>query len=159
MKKIILSFLCVFFCACFNEESVGKVGSKSIEILAKNMQGENIKLSNSKANLKVLVFFQNGCSSCLEELPRLDKFVLDNKNKIEVFAINSTDSKEVVQVIAEQLGLKNVYILKDDLKLTSQKYGIYATPTTIIIKDNLIKERILGEKPWKNIESKLVSFL
>ncbi|HHW4233481.1 TPA: TlpA family protein disulfide reductase, partial [Campylobacter coli] len=33
------------------------------------------------------------------------------------------------------------------------------TPTTIILKDGIIKERILGEKPWQTFESKLISLL
>lgn len=109
--------------------------------------------------LKVLVFFQNGCPSCLKELPSLDEFIQNHPNKISVYAINSIDNANVVKVLAEQFDFKNVKVLKDDLKITNDRYAVFATPTTIIIKDGMIKDRILGEKPWEFFESKLISLL
>lgn len=51
----------------------------------------------------------------------------------------------MVKVLAEQFDFKNVKVLKDDLKITNDRYAVFATPTTIIIKDGMIKDRILGE--------------
>lgn len=65
----------------------------------------------------------------------------------------------MVKVLAEQFDFKNVKVLKDDLKITNDRYAVFATPTTIIIKDGMIKDRILGEKPWEFFESKLTSLL
>ncbi|GAA7171362.1 hypothetical protein HpCK101_10010 [Helicobacter pylori] len=65
----------------------------------------------------------------------------------------------MVKVLAEQFDFKNVKVLKDDLKITNDRYAVFATPTTIIIKDGMIKDRILGEKPWEFFESKLISLL
>lgn len=83
----------------------------------------------------------------------------EHPNKISVYAINSVDKVEVVQVLAEQLNFKNIKVLTDDLKITNDRYAVFATPTTIILKDGIIKERILGEKPWQTFESKLISLL
>lgn len=80
-------------------------------------------------------------------------------NKISVYAIDSIDNAEVVKVLAEQFDFKNVKVLKDNLKITNDRYSVFATPTTIILKDGIIKERILGEKPWELFESKLTSLL
>lgn len=48
----------------------------------------------------------------------------------------------MVKVLAEQFDFKNVKVLKDDLKITNDRYAVFATPTTIIIKDGMIKDRI-----------------
>lgn len=83
----------------------------------------------------------------------------EHPNKISVYAINSVDKAEVVQVLAEQLNFKNIKVLTDDLKITNDRYAVFTTPTTIILKNGVIKERILGEKPWETFESKLISLL
>ena len=160
MKKLFLIF-CILFSACSfeNSKDAGKIGEKSVEISAKDLLGNSVKLANDSTNLKVLVFFKNGCASCLKELPLLDKFCKENNGKISVYAINSNDSLEVIKYLSEQFNFERVRILKDELKITSDNYSVFATPTTIIIKDGLIKDRILGEKEWEDLHLKLVSLL
>lgn len=162
MKKSLL-ILCVLFllnaCSFENSKDSGKVGEKGAEISAKDTLGKAVKLIDDNTSLKVLVFFQNGCPSCLKELPSLDEFMQNHPNKISVYAINSIDNAEVVKVLAEQFDFKNIKVLKDNLKITNDRYAVFATPTTIILKDGIIKDRILGEKPWEFFESKLISLL
>jgi len=161
MKKILNFFLIFCFCACSfeNDQNAGKIGNKAIELLAKNTRGENVKLHDIKEKVKILVFFQNGCSSCLKELPKFDEFIDKNPSQIGVVAINSVDNAELITVLEKQFNFKHIQILQDDLSITAQKYGVFASPTTIIIKDNIIKERILGEKSWEFIKSKFIYLL
>lgn len=158
-KIILLLVLFLNACSIDQTKKEGKAGEEMIEISAKNMQGKDIKLSDSKERVKILVFFQNGCSSCLKELPMLDQFMQDNKEKIIVYAINSVDKKEIIEILAQQLDFKNVQVLQDNLKITAKRYSIFATPTIILIKDSIIQERILGEKSWDFIKSKLLALL
>ena len=159
MKTILFFFILLMLNACTISEDKGKIGSQASEILAKDLEGKSVKLSDSKEELKILVFFQNGCASCLKELPMLDEFIEKHPKKIAVYAINSVDNAEVIKVLSEQFEFKNIKVLKDELAMTSQKYGIFATPTTIIIKNNEIKDRILGEKSWEYLESKFMPLL
>lgn len=159
MKTILFFFIFLMLNACTISEDKGKIGSQASEILAKDLEGKSVKLSDSKEELKILVFFQNGCASCLKELPMLDEFIEKHPKKIAVYAINSVDNAEVIKVLSEQFEFKNIKVLKDELAMTSQKYGIFATPTTIIIKNNEIKDRILGEKSWEYLESKFMPLL
>ena len=159
MKTILFFFIFLMLNACTISEDKGKICSQASEILAKDLEGKSVKLSDSKEELKILVFFQNGCASCLKELPMLDEFIEKHPKKIAVYAINSVDNAEVIKVLSEQFEFKNIKVLKDELAMTSQKYGIFATPTTIIIKNNEIKDRILGEKSWEYLESKFMPLL
>ena len=79
-------------CSFENSKDTGKVGEKSAEISAKDTLGKAVKLADDNTSLKVLVFFQNGCPSCLKELPSLDEFIQNHPNKISVYAINSIDN-------------------------------------------------------------------
>ncbi|MBZ7955064.1 TlpA disulfide reductase family protein [Campylobacter molothri] len=160
MKYLYLFIALLLLNACsFENHKSAKIGEVAAEISAKNLLGNKINLNDDKNNLKVLVFFQNGCSSCLKELPYLDDFIQNYPNKISVYAINSANDMQTIQSLAKKFDFKNVKILKDDLKITQDRYAIFATPTTIIIKNGIIKDRILGETPWENLKSKLISLL
>lgn len=159
MKLKILIFLLLFLSACSFEKHEAKVGEKSIDFSAFNLKNQKIKLSNDNKELKILVFFKQGCASCLKELPSLGAFIKKYPNKISVYAINSSDKKEVIKLLAEQYGFEHLELIKDELGLIAKNYSIFATPTTIIIKNNIIQDRILGEKPWSYIESKLFALL
>lgn len=115
MKKSFL-ILCVLFllnaCSFENSKDSGKVGEKGAEISAKDTLGKAVKLIDDNTSLKVLVFFQNGCPSCLKELPSLDEFMQNHPNKISVYAINSIDNTEVVKVLAEQFDFKKYQSFK-----------------------------------------------
>ena len=124
MKTILFFFIFLMLNACTISEDKGKIGSQASEILAKDLEGKSVKLSDSKEELKILVFFQNGCASCLKELPMLDEFIEKHPKKIAVYAINSVDNAEVIKVLSEQFEFKNIKVLKDELAMTSQKYGI-----------------------------------
>ncbi|MCX2682596.1 TlpA disulfide reductase family protein [Campylobacter sp. MIT 21-1685] len=158
MKQIIL-LMFFLLAACSFENKEAKIGEKSKELSARDIQGNPVFLKDSQEKVKVIVFFQNGCTSCLKELPMFDAFIEQNKDKIAVYAVNSFDNAEVIATLAQQLELKNIKVLKDDLNITSQRYQIFATPTTIFIKDGIIQQRILGEKSWEFIESKLIALL
>ncbi|PCM53942.1 thioredoxin, partial [Campylobacter sp. BCW_8712] len=76
MKKSLLILSILFLlnaCSFENSKDTGKVGEKSAEISAKDTLGKAVKLADDNTSLKVLVFFQNGCPSCLKELPSLDE--------------------------------------------------------------------------------------
>lgn len=160
MKYLYIFIALLLLNACsFENHKSAKIGEVAAEISAKNLLGNKINLNDDKNNLKVLVFFQNGCSSCLKELPYLDDFIQNYPNKISVYAINSANDMQTIQSLAKKFDFKNVKILKDDLKITQDRYAVFATPTTIIIKNGIIKDRILGETPWENLKSKLISLL
>lgn len=159
LKKFILLTLtsvCLLFNGCFSS-SGGEVGKKAPQIAAKNLAGE--KLSFDESKVVVLVFFEKGCTACIQELPLLDEFAYEQKDKLEVIAINSVDEVPSIVVMREQYALYNIILAKDDLDLSWQRYSIFALPTTIIIKDGVVVERITGDKGWDNLHSKLLPLL
>lgn len=152
------AFLVVLFAlnGCFSSTS-GEVGTKAPQISAKNLNGEKVSFDESK--VVVLVFFEKGCVACLQELPLLDEFAYEQGDKIQVIGMNSVDEMPSIVVLREQYKLYNIVLAKDDLDLSWQRYGIFALPTTIIIKEGIVVERITGDKGWENLHSKLLSLL
>lgn len=155
-KTLFLIFISLFLNACFSQNEA-EVGKKAPQIAAKNLSGEKVKFDENK--VVVLVFFEKGCAFCIKELPLLNEFALQQKDKIEIIAINSVDEMPSIQVLKEQYALHHIMLVKDDLDISWQRYSIFALPTTIIIKKGIVVERITGDKGWENLHSKLVSLL
>ena len=152
-----LVFAVIFFLnACFSSNG-GEVGKPAPQISAKNLAGEAVSLPKDK--IVVLVFFENGCKACLQELPLLDDFAAQNADKLAVIGIDSVDEMPTLVVLKERLSLYNIVLAKDDLDLSWQRYSIFALPTTIIIKDGLVVERLTGDKPWQELHSRLLPLL
>lgn len=141
---------------CFSS-STGEVGKKAPQIAAKNLSGQEVKFDEGK--VVVLVFFEKGCAACIKELPLLDEFAYEQRDKLQAIAINSVDEVPSIVVLQAQYSLYNVVLAKDDLDISWQRYGIFALPTTIIIKDGVVIERITGDKGWENLHSKLLPLL
>ena len=152
----ILLFL-VFSNGCFSNSSGGNVGEKAPKISAKKLNEEKLTLEKDK--ITVLVFFEKGCAACIKELPLLDEFAYEQRDKFQAIAINSVDEVPSIVVLQAQYSLYNVVLAKDDLDISWQRYGIFALPTTIIIKDGVVIERITGDKGWENLHSKLLPLL
>ncbi|TQR60968.1 TlpA family protein disulfide reductase [Campylobacter troglodytis] len=147
---------CFFLSACFYSNG-GEVGKEAPKISAKNLLGEAVNLPRDK--VAVLVFFEDGCKACLQELPLLDSFAGENLDKIKIIGINSVDELAKIAELKKELGIDNIIFTKDDLDLSWQRYSIFALPTTIIIKEGVVVERLIGDKPWQNLHSKLLSLL
>lgn len=157
--KLILGFvLSLIFLGCESEKRA-ELGKVAPPILAKNLQGKPVNLSDFNQKLKIIVFFENGCAACIKELPLLDEFVKNNQDKITALAINSVDEKEVIASIKEKFKLEHIMLLKDDLDISWQRYAVFALPTTFIIKDGIVQEKIIGDKPWQSLQEKLLSLL
>lgn len=151
-------FACIFLLlnGCFSQ-SGGEVGKKAPDIEVKNLAGEKVKFDKSK--VVVLVFFEKGCSACIKELPLLDEFAYKHKDKLQVIGIDSVDEMASIVVLKAQYHLYNITLTKDDLDISWQRYSIFALPSTIIIKDGIVVERIIGDKGWENLHSKLLPLL
>ncbi|HEC1773436.1 TPA: TlpA family protein disulfide reductase [Campylobacter lari] len=161
IKSIILVCLClVFLSACFenNNKNGGKVGLKAPEIAAKNLQGEKIKLADFD-NLIVLTFVEQGCASCLKDLPLLEKLANEYPKKITILALDSIDKGKDFEEFATKYDYKNIIFLQDDLDISWQRFSVFAVPTTFVIKDGVVQDKIIGEKPWSQLKASIASWL
>ncbi|WP_291951490.1 TlpA disulfide reductase family protein [Campylobacter sp.] len=161
VKFWILTFFCVaFLSACFenNNKNGGRIGLKTPEIAAKDINGEKVKISDFN-NLVVLTFIQQGCASCLKDLPFLEKLANDYPGKITILAIDSIDKGIKFKEFVSENEYKNIKFLEDDLDISWQRFNIFAVPTTFIIKNGVVQDKIIGEKPWSYLKNSISSWL
>lgn len=159
VKFLFILLIAIFLGACFenNNNNGGKIGLKSPEISAKNINNEKVKLSDFD-NLIVLTFVEQGCASCLKDLPLLEKLADQNPNKMTILALDSIDKGKDFEEFAKKNNYKNIIFLQDDLDISWQRFSIFAVPTTIIIKDGVVQDRIIGEKPWSFLKTSISSW-
>ncbi|MEH6944536.1 peroxiredoxin family protein [Bacillus sp. JJ722] len=126
------------------------VGGKAPNFTLQNLEGENVSLSDYKGKKVILNFWATWCPPCRKEMPALEKFYQQNKNKIEILAIN-TDPKNDVAGYVNSMNL-TFPILLDEKSEVSGQYDILSLPTTYFIdeKGKLVKKQI-GELTFEQL--------
>lgn len=149
MKNIFLIFL-FLFTGCFNNDYL---------ISAKDLN--NKKIIIEKSNMaKVIVFWQNDCSSCYKILPLLDDFLKENGKHFEIYAVNSVNKLNDIKEFSDKMQFKAIKIAVDMDDKTWKKYDIFALPTVILIdKNGKVVDKIVGEIKWQDLRSQILSLL
>ncbi len=123
-----------------NKLAIGKVAP---DFKAKDIEGNDIVLSEIKARKTVLIFWASWCPHCDEIMPVIDSFYGD-RNELEVIAVSIDESEEDLRKsLAENgYGWINIAELKGWNGDIIEEYGIAATPSVFVLDEN---KRIIGK--------------
>ncbi len=116
------------------------------ELKFKDLNLQEIDLSNKKGNIMILNFWATWCAPCRREMPSLEKLT-HKYPEIKVFAINmEKPNKLKAQDFFKFIGVLSLDIYFDpELKLVKQ-FKMRGLPTSILIdKDGNEFGRIVGE--------------
>lgn len=154
--KEILQILGALFALTFvgcGEKISAEVGQNAPKISAKQLDGQEFAPNLMQDKAVVLAFFKNGCASCIKDLPKLNTMAKEQQDKLVVLAINAPDTPEVIADMVKLFGWDSMVVLKDELAITSKRYGVAVTPTLILLDaQGIIQARIVGERPWETTE-------
>ena len=117
----------------------------NVIFLDKNDKKINIKEFNG--NLLLLNFWATWCAPCKEEMPSLDRLLLNqNLSNLKIFAINiSQESKKKVDSFFEDLNIENFDPYFDAPTTLAKTFSLRGVPTSILIdKDGKEFARIMG---------------
>ncbi|MDA9950324.1 TlpA family protein disulfide reductase [Candidatus Pelagibacter sp.] len=117
----------------------------NVIFLDKNDKKINIKEFNG--NLLLLNFWATWCAPCKEEMPSLDRLLLNqNLSNLKIFAINiSQESKKKVDSFFEDLNIENFEPYFDAPTTLAKTFSLRGVPTSILIdKDGKEFARIMG---------------
>ncbi|NLU33732.1 MAG: TlpA family protein disulfide reductase [Wolinella succinogenes] len=150
-------FLALWLGGC-NPQGVA-LGESAPEISTKNLQGEAVKLENYRGKVVVLRFWAKGCASCVKEMPFLEELWREYEEELVILAINAQDSSREMEAFKEQYHL-GYPLLKDDLDITTKRYGVVAIPTMFLIdKEGRLRDKIYGEQPWASTRGRILGIL
>jgi peroxiredoxin len=148
----LLTVLSLILVVSFGTISLVEAAEQKVNDFTLNdLSGKPVTLSKLEG-LVILDFWATWCPPCKVEIPYLQKFYDEYKDKGLTIVGVSTESKAVQEKFLSTMrkqGIKMDYILLTDPdgKVT-QKYGVQSIPTTIFTKGNLVLiERESGFAP------------
>jgi peroxiredoxin len=146
MLAIILSS-----CAAPNMKGSGKGGMPPVglaqgntapDFSLKNIDGEDVKLSDYRGKIVIVNFFGVWCPWCVREMPGFVKVYNDYKDRgVELLVVDVGDSK---QTLLNYLKTNNFSIkpVIDDKQEVSGKYQVNGYPTSYIIDSKGVIQRV-----------------
>lgn len=118
------------------------VGNIAPGFTLKNLEGEDVNLSDYKGKHVFLNFWATWCGFCDQEMPDLQKIYEENDD-IVVLAVNVMETQEEVKTYVDENGLSFPVVL-DEEGMMGSLYLVRGMPTTYFINKEGV---ILGSIP------------
>lgn len=128
--KIVLLMLLVSVSGCKEEKLA--LGEAAPALAAFDLQGNEASLQRWQGKGIYLNFWSSGCGGCLAEMDTLQALSQQWKDEVVVVAVNTDpDSVSVASLLAKHH--ISYPVLRDQLKITQERYQVIGTPTSILI--------------------------
>lgn len=100
----------------------------------KDLNGEDVKLSDYRGKIVILNFWTVWCKYCKQEMPDLNELNKELQKENEAVII-TVDSQESPDTVKDYLSTNNIdlKVLLDQDGSVTQTYGVVGFPTTFII--------------------------
>ena len=120
--------LCLVAC----KEQTAEIGKAAPDFATFDLQGNKVELSQWEGKKLLVSFWSETCGICIAELTELDKMAQTYPEQVQVIAINIDGEYANTQAIIEKRKI-HLPVLKDQLKMTGERYGVIGTPTSFVI--------------------------
>lgn len=107
-------------------------GSLAPAFALENLDGQQTSLQDLRGKKTLLVFFSTRCSWCIKEVPHLNELYKENKNNIEIVAINLGEAKSTVSNFVKEYGINYPVLLDKDFSV-AKDYQVAGTPYNFLI--------------------------
>lgn len=120
--------------ACYAQTKTSEVSEGVAgDFALTGITGEKITLSKIlKDKNVVLVFWATWCPYCVKEVPDVQKFYNENKDKVAVIGINLQESKAKVGAFVKTKGITYPVALDSD-GIVGRSYNVRGIPTVVAI--------------------------
>jgi len=99
----------------------------------KDLNGEEVKLSNHKGKVVLLIFSTTWCPHCRTSIPYLKKIYQNYKDRgFVIFNINIMESQKTVSSFATKYDLP-YRVLLDESGEVAKSYGIRGVPSLLLV--------------------------
>jgi thiol-disulfide isomerase/thioredoxin len=134
----------------FGEMGVIKmVQALPVEIRLKDLNGQQVSLSDFRGKIVFLNFWTTWCYACRIEMPDMEKLHQKFKNKdFAMVSINLQESASQVKQFFKDFKLTFTALLDSDGEVGAH-FMITAIPTTFILnKEGIIIGKVMGPREW-----------
>ena len=136
MNKVVILFLLILssgILGCEQKRNFLAVGDNAPTFSLLDLDGNTISLGDLlKGKEVILSFWASWCPECRQQMPILNGFAKEYRDKIEIIGINIQEPKNVVASFVKNIGV-GYKILLDSKGQVSRLYGVIGVPTNILI--------------------------
>lgn len=137
-----------FYSAYSNDESLAAIGNPAPDFTLKNLEGEEVRLSDLRGKGVFINFWATWCAPCKREMPLMEEqYQLVKDEGIEILAVNIAESQLAVSRFSERLGVTFPILLDSNPdRVVTQRYGVGALPASYFVdKDGKVVGHHVGE--------------
>ena len=150
-KVISIIISCFVLTAC--QEQKAEIGQQAPEFAAFDLQGNKAELKQWQGKPILLSFWSASCGVCIAELKELEKLEQQYPNQLQIIALNIDNETADTQATVNKRQIK-LTVLKDQMKITGERYQIIGTPTSFFIdSEGKIRYKFEGLIPKQQLES------
>lgn len=120
------------------------VGLEAPDFSLKDVNDNQVKLSDYRGKKVFLNFWASWCPPCKKEMPDMQKLHENYGQEVVILAVNVGESKSVALNYLMQNKL-NFKVLLDQNKSTAQNYLVRGIPTSYFLDEKgVIQEKVVG---------------
>jgi thiol-disulfide isomerase/thioredoxin len=138
------------------EPPTPQVGDAAPDLLGRDVEGKEVRLSGFRDKVVVVSFFASWCEPCREELPILESLQRAGASKgLQVIAVDSKEDPQVYRSLVKRNPAYQLRFVSDARGGVSNAYGVKAIPHMFLIgKDGKISFVNVGY--GKSVINKLI---
>jgi thiol-disulfide isomerase/thioredoxin len=128
------------------------------EFALKSVGGDEVRLSDSAGQVRLVDFWATWCAPCREEIPMLNELQASYGDRgFQILAI-SEEEQAVIEEFMDQYGV--AYLNLIGTEEVSEAYGVLGLPAAYLLDgDGRVVESFLGPKPRRVLVEKIEALL
>jgi len=141
-----LAMLCLRTPAVARNAVQIKVGDTPPELLGKDVDGREVRLSDYRGKVVVMSFWATWCPPCRKELPILERLQeVGSDRGLQVIAVNWEEEGATFRRAVKILSSFQLKFVSDTSGKVGKSYGVNAIPTMLLIdKDGKVAFMTIG---------------
>lgn len=123
---------------------------------AVTLDGERFTLSTLSGKPVIVHFWASWCGPCVNEFPKMIRFVEGFKGEIQLVTLSADQSDEDIRAFLKKTNVSHepfVHFIRDEDGKVAEQYLAKMLPTSVILgKDLKVIKRLPGEVDWEDNE-------
>jgi peroxiredoxin len=134
-------------------------GEAAPDFSARDLQGNEVRLSDYLGRPVMLTFWSPECSACREELPALHAIADAPGAGLALLTVVSYPAAADVQAFVEEQGL-TFPVLMDEASMVTDLYKVHGVPFTYLINaEGEVERKVIGAGSPAELQNQLAAWL